>query len=211
MTVLGSRRSTSDLSICTGWVPRRPGTLLAQQLAAIAAFHEDRKAVERAISASGQSREQKLDAHRRLDVVRRQHEALIAASQSSLETAGSVRQSAPRVLLVHRNEWLRHRVAADLTGRGVEVVAQLDNGAEAVGLLVAEQPDVLFVEDTLPMVAGLQLLTATRRYAPGTAGAIQVAYDDGLTGAFEAGAAAVFTRRIPPADIAGELARLVAA
>jgi CheY-like chemotaxis protein len=194
------------------WVPRSFAALLSDQLAAIAAFQEHRRAVEGAVDGPGMSREQRLDARRRLDVLRRQHEAILDATSQAMESSGGVlRAMGPRALLVHRNEWLRRRVAQDLERCGVEVVAQLDNGADGVGTLVAEQPDLLFVEDTLPMVSGLQVLHEARRYAPRTLLAAQVGYDDQVAAARDAGAVAAFTRRIPPADIGAELARLVAA
>jgi CheY-like chemotaxis protein len=194
------------------WSLRPFCELVEDQLAAIAAFQRDRRAAEAFVDAPGQSREQRLDARRRLDVLRRQHEALLAATAQTMDGSGGVlRAVGPRALLIHRNEWLRRRVAQDLARCGVEVIAQLDNGADGVGTLVAEQPDVLFVEDTLPMVGGLQVLAEARRYAPRTLLAVQVGYDDQLPAAFEAGAVAAFTRRIPPADIGAELARLVTA
>lgn len=192
------------------WTPRAYSDLVADQLRAIAAFTADRRAIEQAVAAPGQSREQRLDARRRLDVLQRQHDALVAATADAMAASGDVlRTVGPRALLVHRNEWLRRRVAADLERCGVQVLAQLDNGADGVGTLVAEQPDVVFVEDTLPMVSGLQLLEAVRRYAPRSLSAVQVGYDDQLPAAFEAGAVTGFTRRIPPADIGSELAALV--
>lgn len=194
------------------WSLRPFCDLVEDQLAAIAVFQRDRRAAEALVDAPGQSREQRLDARRRLDVLRRQHDALLAATAQTMDGSGGVlRAVGPRALLIHRNEWLRRRVAQDLARCGVEVIAQLDNGADGVGTLVAEQPDVLFVEDTLPMVGGLQVLAEARQYAPHTLLAVQVGYDDQLPGAFEAGAVAAFTRRIPPADIGAELARLVTA
>ena len=192
------------------WRSRTFADLVADQLSAIAAFQRHRRAVQEAAETPGMSREQRLDARRRLDVLRRQQEALLAATASSMNGSGGVlRTVGPRALLVHRNEWLRRRVAQDLERYGVEVVGQLDNGADGVGALIAEQPDLLFVEDTLPMVGGLQVLQQARRYAPAAVLAVQVGYDDQVAGALEAGAVATFTRRIPPADIGAELARLV--
>ena len=192
------------------WASRTRTQLLQDQLAGIAAFHDDRRAAEHACTASGLSRELKLDAHRRLDVVRRQHTALLAAVDAGLRGTGLPMPALrPRVMLVHRNEWLRRRVAAGLGSRGIDVVADLDNGADGTGTAVAEQPDLMLVEDTLPQVTGMQLLAAVRRYAPRTMVAIQVPHDNALPPAFDAGAVAAFTRRIPPADIATELARLL--
>jgi CheY-like chemotaxis protein len=211
LTVTTSRVAPAQRVDGSTWVPRSFATLVTDQLAAMAAFQEHRHAVESAVEEPGMSREQRLDARRRLDVLRRQHEAVLAATSQSMEGSGGVLHAmGPRALLVHRNEWLRRRVAQDLERCGVEVVAQLDNGAEGVGALIAEQPDLLFVEDTLPMVSGLQVLHEARRYAPRTLLAAQVGYDDQISAALDAGALAAFTRRIPPADIGAELARLVA-
>jgi CheY-like chemotaxis protein len=192
------------------WTPRPFAELLADQLAGISAFQQHRRAVESSVEAPGMSREQRLDARRRLDVLRRQHEAVLSAtSQAMADSGGVLHAMGPRALLVHRNEWLRRRVAQDLERCGVEVVAQLDNGADGVGAMVAEQPDILFVEDTLPMVSGLQVLQEARRYTRRTVLAAQVGYDDQIAAALDAGAVAAFTRRIPPADIGAELASLV--
>lgn len=58
-------------------------------------------------------------------------------------------------MLAHRNEWfLTTRVAQRLTDEGVRVVARTDNGAEGIGLVVAEQPDLVPVEATVTMVQG---------------------------------------------------------
>lgn len=193
------------------WTPRAHGDLFADQLSAIAAFQRDRRAAGGVVGAPGQSREQRLDARRGLDVWARQHEAMAAATTRALAASGGVLHSiGPRALLVHRNEWLRRRVAQDLERCGVEVIAQLDNGADGVGALVAEQPDIVFVEDTLPMVSGFQVLAEARRYAPRALLAVQVGHDDQLAQALRAGAVATFTRRIPPVDIGAELFRLVA-
>ena len=216
---MSSPRSSVDVlaaplqrSAVVPFAARSYSELVVDQLGAIQAFGADRRAIEDTVSAPGQSREQRLDARRRLDVLRRQHDALLAATSDAMAASGDVlRAVGPRALLVHRNEWLRRRVAADLERCGVQVIAQLDNGADGVGTLIAEQPDVVFVEDTLPMVSGLQVLAAVRRYAPRSLAAVQVGYDDQLPAAFEAGAVAGFTRRIPPADIGAQLAALVGA
>ena len=57
----------------------------------------------------------------------------------------------------HRQAWFRGKVASGLQAGGVAVEADLENGADALGAVVAEQPDFLLVEDKLPMVSGLDL------------------------------------------------------
>ncbi len=101
------------------------------------------------------------------------------------------------------------KVAADLCLRHIEVVAKLTNGAEAVGAVVAEQPDLLLVEDSLPMMSGEDVVREVRTFAPPTRIGAQVAYDDRIAAMLEAGAHSACTRRVPPADVAAALAQLL--
>ena len=156
----------------------------------------------------GISREQRLDLARRRDVVARQREALLTWTARQLRDSGEPLHSlAPvRVVLAHRNAWFRSKVVAGLQDSGISVVAEPENGADAVGIVVAEQPDVLLLEDKLPMVSGLELCREVPRWAPRTVLAVQVAEEWQVGPFLEAGAATVFTRRTPPADVAAELA-----
>jgi CheY-like chemotaxis protein len=190
----------------------RPDSVrLLDQLTAIDAWIGTRRATEE-WAAEPVSRELRLDRARRLDVVRRQHRALLQATErQQQEEDGFLRLApAPRAVVVHRNDWFKDKVCTRLRAAGVEVVAELSNGADAVGVVVAEQPDVLLVEDKLPMLSGLDVLREVRRFAPSTRVVAQVA-DDGQIGAFlEVGACTAFTRRIPPADIADAVCDLLA-
>jgi DNA-binding NarL/FixJ family response regulator len=112
-------------------------------------------------------------------------------------------------VLVHRREWVRDKVADGLERGGVRVVALLDNGADAVGVAVVEQPDLLLVEDALPMCTGSEVIREVRTFSARTRIAAQVAGDVGLASVLEAGAEAAFTRRVPPADIARALLDMV--
>ena len=187
--------------------------LVAQQVAAIDQFHRARQAAQQAEAAAGRSREMRMDSERRLEVLRRQHDAVIARAAAQLETSGRpLGQSAPpRALLAHRNEWFLDRVSGVLRERGVDVLARLDNGADAIGAAIADQPDLLLVEDTLAMVPGEEVVREVLRYCSGTAVVAQVAYADGMGPMLDAGAVAVHTRRVPPADVAVTMVDLVAA
>jgi hypothetical protein len=196
------------------WQPRLPVEVVADQLRGMAAWHEARRAIEQAQeSASGQalSREMRLDLDRRMDVVRRQHEAMVQRVHEQL--AGSSRlprgAAGPRAVLVHRNEWFRDKVIEGLVAGGVDVVAVLDNGADGVGVAVAEQPDLLFVEDKLPMIGGPEVISQVGLFAPGTMTAAQVAHEAAVAEFLGAGAVAAFARRVPPAEVARELCRLL--
>jgi hypothetical protein len=194
---------------------RSPAELISDQLRGIAAWHDARRALEEAHAAAGSgqplSREMRLDLDRQVDVVRRQHEAMLRRLDEHLAAGPRLPRSAagPRAVLVHRNEWFLGKLVDGLRGGGVDIVALLENGADAVGVAVAEQPDLLFVEDKLPMISGPEVLRQVARFAPGTVTAAQVEHEGAVTDALEVGARAAFARRVPPADVARELCRLV--
>jgi CheY-like chemotaxis protein len=189
----------------------RPDTArLADQLAGIDAWNRSRRELEVWASEPG-SREMRLDAARRLDVIRRQQQALIEATERQLrDTGGPLRSApAPRAVVVHRNDWFKNKVGAELRAGGLEVVIELSNGADAVGVVVAEQPDVLLMEDKLPMLDGIDVLREVRRFAPKTLVTVQVVDDSEIGPFLDAGACTAFIRRIPPADLAEAICELL--
>lgn len=115
-----------------------------------------------------------------------------------------------RAVIAHRNDWFVERVGSELRDRGIAVLARTDNGADAVGLAVSEQPDLMLVEDTLAMVPGEDVVRQLRGLSPETRIVAQAASADGVGPLLEAGACAVFTRRVPPIDVALAMHRLVA-
>jgi CheY-like chemotaxis protein len=148
----------------------------------------------------------RLDAARRLDVLRRQHEAVVATTDEALRTSRDLlRSSTTRAVVVHRNPWFTRKLSDALASEGIDVLAQLDNGADAVGMVVAEQPDLLLLEDPLPMMTAEQVVHEVRTYSPHTFVAVQA--DTGAIGQLlSAGAGSVFTRQITPVSLARDLA-----
>ncbi len=194
------------------WQPRDDVQRLAEQLAALERWHDRRRTTEEVVELRGLNREFRLDLQRRQMVRARQHEALLARAAVQLaDSEKLLRVRLPRAVLVHRNDWLRGKVAQGLSASGVEVVAQLSDGADAVGVAVAEQPDLLLVEDALPTMTGVEVLQAVREFCAGTLLAAHAGTDTQLAGLLDAGAAKAFPRRTPPADIVRELAELVGA
>lgn len=187
--------------------------LAAQQLRAIARFNEACRTAEVAAAAISRSREMRMDAARSLEVLRREHDAMVGRAHEQLRVTGDLLHgtASRRVLLAHRNAWFLGKVARALQVRGLLVVAQVDNGADAVGLAVAEQPDLLLVEDTLAMVPGEQVVREVRRYCPETLVVAQVAHGDRVGLLLDAGAATVYFRTVPPLDVAAGLLELLAA
>lgn len=165
------------------------------------------EALDRASAASG-SRESTLDASRRREVVERQRQAMrdhLAARPDGPWSTGG-----PTAVLAHRNDWFAGRVAVALAASGVHVVAQVANGADAVGVCAAEQPDLLLVEDQLPMLPGPAAVLAVREFSPDTRVVAQVGYAERIGHMLDAGAAAAFARQVPPAEVAEALVELAA-
>lgn len=181
--------------------------LVADQVAAIDAWNRALSVRRGSVPAQAVTREMRQDLARRVEAHCRTQEALLSRADEHLRQSGELLMtlSPCRAILVHRNEWLREKVATGLRDCGVDVVASLEDGADGVGTLVVEQPDIVFVEDRLPSVAGLQVVKQARRYARGSVIGAQVLDGSEVDAFLAAGADAVFTRRIPPADMVQEL------
>ena len=207
--------ATSEAQGTTGLAGVRSSQVdvVARQVRAISAFHDVRRAAEAAARSASRSRESRMDAERRLAVLRREHDALIARSHEQLVTSARLLPcpAERRAVLAHRNEWFTSKVTRVLQDTGISVVACVDNGADAVGLAVAEQPDLVLVEDCLVMLSGTEVVRSVRRFCPETLVAAQVAHGDRVDALQDAGAAAVFTRRVPPADVGARLGELACA
>lgn len=154
-----------------------------------------------------------MDSARQLDVVRRQHEALVSRAHEQLRRSDELLRgtAARRAVLAHRNEWFGGKVAQMIEDHGIAVVARIDNGSDAIGVAVAEQPDLLLVEDTLAMVPGEQVVREVREYSPETLITAHVGHRDRVGLFLDGGAAHVFTRRVPPVDVVNGMARLIVA
>lgn len=178
-----------------------------RQRTALARWRSALEADEQA--AGNESREQRLEARRRTDALRRTYAA--ASSRVDRALAEVLAHGAPRAVVAHRQEWLRAKIASGLAKGKLRVVAELDDGADALGVAVAEQPDLVVLEDRLSSVTVPEVVQALRELAPQTLTAVQVADDRGAEALLVAGADAVFPRRVPPAELCAELLRLLGA
>lgn len=181
--------------------------LAVRQIAAIDSFNRARAAARLAGAAASAGREARLDAARRMDVLRRQHGALVARTQAALDAGHELLLGGrPRCVLAHRDPWFLDRVADALLDQGFAVVARLDNGADAVGAVVAEQPDLLLLGDPVPMMTGHGVVAEALRWSPRTFVAVQTADPGAREELVAAGVGSVFGRSVPPADVASGLA-----
>jgi CheY-like chemotaxis protein len=185
--------------------------LTRARLEAIETWHRALRTVESAAGTGRLTREERLDLNRRQAARQREHEALLARSEQVLRPPDDVLAPAGpvpvRAVLAHRNVWVRDRVAQRLAEAGVEVVGVFEDGADAAGTVVAEQPDLVLVEDLLPTMPGLQVVRRVRTFAPQAVTGASVADGSGIEPLLEAGASAVFTRRVRPDEVADHLLR----
>ena len=186
------------------------GELVARQLAGIDAFVADRRLALATGAAPGASREDRMDLDRRLDVLEREHDSLLGRLDEGLRAAGGVlRPGRPTARVAHRHDWFVRTVSALLAERGVDVVGATVLGAEAVGWAVAEQPDLVVVDDTLAMLSGQQVVREVRRYCPSAVIAGHVAGSSRVEPMLEAGASRVHVRTVPPVEVVDDLVGLL--
>jgi CheY-like chemotaxis protein len=167
-----------------------------------------------AATAAVRNRQAGVAARRRIDVLRRQHQALMGRAAERLvdarRTSATGGRVPTRVVVAHRDGRFVADLQAELAKLGHLVVASTDNGADAIGITVAEQPDVLLVDDSLLMLSGEQVVRDVRVYSPGALVAAQVPDSSRVQRLLEAGARAVFPETVPAVDVARELVVLAA-
>lgn len=150
-----------------------------------------------------------MDAQRRLEALRRTQDALETRAEEVSTRSLHAQEQHPRAVVVHRNAWLRDTLGLRLAELGVRVVAETEDGAEGLGLAIAEQPDVLVVEDRLPSLPAVEVVSGVRQYVLGALVAAHVEHQEDVPKLVAAGADAVFGRRVTPGVMAEQLASLL--
>lgn len=191
--------------------PRSDLELAVAQLHGVDGLTRAWRAAETAAVQPTGSREARLDLRRELAVRRRMRDAVIDRTQQQLHASGGVSRGTAAVtaVLVLGRRWFATRLAERLEQGGCRVVAQLEHGADAVGFAAAEQPDLVLIEDRVVMLTGERAVQEFRRWCPDALVAVQVTYRAAAAGLLQAGAAMVFTRQAPPAQVAEHLLQLV--
>jgi len=139
-----------------GWRPRTSVELILDQVRAIGSWVQDPGGDQPACVPKGGRvpRETGLDLAGELAALRATHAAVLARAELQLRRTGDLMwaDSSCRAVLAHRDVWWRDRVADCLSALGVQVIAQAGDGADVVGVLVVEQPDLVVVQDLLPLL-----------------------------------------------------------
>lgn len=182
---------------------------LAQAREAVRAFLDDRSAPIQVEPGHGAAREARNELERREAIRDRE----IQAAQARLRereggtdvAADLLGEQRPRAVIVHRMAWIRDSLCQQLVRAGVDVVALHEDGAAGLGCVVAEQPDLLVVQQQLPWRSGADVLADTRRFSPGTRIAVHLDQAGAEASLREAGAHLTFSRSTQPAEMAVRL------
>jgi DNA-binding NarL/FixJ family response regulator len=116
-----------------------------------------------------------------------------------------------RVLLVEDSEPLRRMLSILLANDGgFLVVGEADDGAAAVAMAAAADPDLVLLDLEMPVMDGLTALPQLRKVAPRARIVVLSAYPDPFTlvDALRAGADLCLDKAAPLIDIVSELAVL---
>lgn len=150
------------------------------------------------------SREDRLDLARSREALETERAALLAAvdAQPTWSTSGD---ADTRAVVAHHDAWARRHLTLLLEQHAVVVVAELENGAAAVGTAAAEQPDLLLLSDPIAMLCAETVVHRVRAVSPGTRVAVLARSGDHVVRLCEAGADAVFSRQLPPVDLVAQL------
>lgn len=163
------RTLAESLPVQTGRPALSPAERLVLQVQGIDAWVAARRERERVLCVPGLSRYQRMDVAYEVEALRRTHDAIKGCCARGLHAAiEPMRWAAPTAVIAHRQPWFSNKLALHLSQLGMTVLVRTDNGAEALGAVVAEQPDVVFVGDRLAMMAGDAVLAESRTYAPRT-------------------------------------------
>lgn len=186
-----------------------PADRILRQVQSIDAWNAAYRLRKQSLLGAAASREDRLEVACRLDALQRTHAAVAKVAERRLATEpGPMLTAVPTAVVAHGHPWFADKVCALLSQHGAEIVGRTDNGADALGAVIAEQPDLLLVGDRLAMTTGADLLSDAALFSPRT---VTVAHANGEHAPFlqAAGADEAFLRQHPPADVAHGAARLV--
>ncbi|HEU4449711.1 MAG TPA: response regulator transcription factor [Gaiellaceae bacterium] len=119
----------------------------------------------------------------------------------------------PRVLLCDDSGTLRELLRVVLELEGHEVVAEAENGAEAVAAAEREQPDIVLLDLSMPVMDGLEALPEIRRVAPASRVVVFSGFDNEalVARALELGAIRYVAKGGDPDEIVGAVSEAAAA
>lgn len=174
-----------------------PADRIIRQIQGIDSWNASRRTREQVLLRVAGSGEPWGEAARDLEAWRRAHQALLDRAADELGRDPAPMLTPPRTaVLAHSSPHYAELIRGCLDALGITVLSCSINGPDTLGVVIAEQPSVLFVSDGLEMMTGPALLREAARFSPHT---VLAAYTVATRqdAAFSAGAHAVFLRQQP--------------
>ena len=102
------------------------------------------------------------------------------------------------------------KLALERSGR-FEVIAEAENGDEAVAMAKQHQPDLVLLDVSMPVKDGLEALPDIRSVSPNAKVVMLSGFEASrlASTALESGAAAYLEKGIPPGELVSELLRVL--
>lgn len=190
--------------------PVPPACRIVRQVQAVDAWVAARREREQALHAPRRlNRDERMDVAREMDVLRRTHDVIRGRCARALDAEpGPMRVPGLTAVIAHRHEWFADRLALLLGTHGVTVLVCTDNGAEALGTVVAEQPDIVLAGERLAMMPGPALLAQSRLHAPSALLAAE-ASDQGHADSLHTLPDLIFPRHHTPGAVADAVGALL--
>lgn len=97
--------------------------------------------------------------------------------------------------------------AADSAEHVYEVVAVAGNGIETIAAIKASRPDLLFLDISMPLASGAEIIHDIRRWSPDTRIVVFTGITSAglLAGVVEAGVDGLFSKSVPAGEMIGKL------
>jgi chemotaxis response regulator CheB len=131
-------------------------------------------------------------------------------AELALDDVGASQSSRIRILVAARDEELLLLIDRAMVADGrFQVVSEARDGAEAVALAIADQPDAVVLDSDLALLSGLEAAQEIMRYAPDAKILLLAADPEIEADARWAGVHAVRARSGPGLWMADVLAKLV--
>ena len=121
-------------------------------------------------------------------------------------------RDAPTCVIAEDEALLRTELAAQLTRAwpALSIVAQCEDGAEAVEAIAEHRPDVAFLDIRMPGLTGLDVAASAAQASPSTQVVFVTAYDQHAIAAFERGAVDYLLKPVTPERLSATVERLQA-
>ncbi len=118
----------------------------------------------------------------------------------------------PKCVIAEDEALLRHALVAMLreTWPQLEIVAECEDGGEALEAIAEHQPDVAFLDIRMPGLTGLEVAAAMIETSPSTQLVFVTAYDQYAIDAFETGAVDYLLKPVARERLAATVQRLQA-